>query len=182
MPIPSLASATSLRNPGSTAVRINSSLLATSSMTGPIFVDTNVLVYVRDRTDPEKQRRAAEWMAALWDGGAGRLSLQVLQEYYVTLTRKLDPPRSRDEARDDVGTLGAWKPLPISPAVLEAAWDVEDRYGISFWDALIVGAAHHLGCAWLLSEDLQDGQEILGIRVVNPFRHRPDTVLGGRSP
>jgi predicted nucleic acid-binding protein len=148
-------------------------------MIGPIFVDTNVLVYVRDRTDPDKQRRAAEWMAALWDDGAGRLSSQVLQEYYVTLTRKLDPPRIREEARDDVGALGAWNPLPISPAVLETAWDVEDRYGISFWDALIVGAAHHLGCSWLLSEDLQDGQDILGIRVMNPFQHRPDEVLGG---
>ena len=68
-------------------------------MSGSVFVDTNVLVYARDRTDEDKQRRALEWMTALWDEARGRTSVQVLQEYYVTLTRKLDPPRSAEEAR-----------------------------------------------------------------------------------
>jgi predicted nucleic acid-binding protein len=69
-------------------------------MSGTVFVDTNVLVYVRDRTDEEKQRRAAEWMAALWDSRLGRLSIQVLQEYYITLTQKLDPPRTVEETHE----------------------------------------------------------------------------------
>ncbi|MEX2471317.1 MAG: PIN domain-containing protein [Gemmatimonadota bacterium] len=138
-----------------------------------------MLVYVRDATEPDKQRRAAEWMAALWETRAGRLSTQVLQEYYVTLTRKLDPPRSRDEAREDVGALRAWQPLSVDDEVMELAWDVEDRWGLSWWDALIVAAAARSGCGWLLTEDLQDGQEILGLRVVNPFRTDPAAVLEG---
>lgn len=147
-------------------------------MSATVFVDTNVLVYVRDRTDEAKQRRAAEWMAALWDRRAGRLSVQVLQEYYVTLTRKLDPPRSREEAREDVGSLRAWAPHAADELVMELAWDIEDRFGFSWWDALIVAAAVRAGCGWLLTEDLQDGQEILGVRIISPFTHAPVEVLG----
>lgn len=142
-------------------------------MSGTVFVDTNVLVYVRDRTDEGKQRRAAEWMAALWDESRGRISVQVLQEYYVTLTRKLDPPRSREEARDDVASLSTWNPVLLDAAVMERAWEVEDRYGLSWWDALIVGAALAAECRWLLTEDLQDGQDFFGLTVVNPFRCAP---------
>ncbi len=145
-------------------------------MTDPVFVDTNVLVYVRDRADEAKQRRAAEWMAALWDERTGRLSTQVLQEYYVTLTRKLDPPRSRAEAREDVAALEAWAPRPPDHETFEMAWEVEDRFGLSWWDALIVAAARRAGCSWLLTEDLQDGQEILGIRVIDPFEHAPEDI------
>jgi len=147
-------------------------------MSATVFVDTNVLVYVRDRTDEGKQRRAAEWMAALWDEDAGRLSSQVLHEYYVTLTRKLDPVRSRAEAREDVGSLRAWTPLAVDHEVMESAWDVEDRYGLSWWDALIVAAALRARCSWLLTEDLQDGQEYFGIKVISPFTHRPEEILG----
>jgi predicted nucleic acid-binding protein len=147
-------------------------------MSATVFVDTNVLVYVRDRTDEAKQRRAAEWMAALWDEGVGRLSSQVLHEYYVTLTRKLDPARTRAEAREDVGSLRAWAPLAIDHVVMESAWDVEDRFGLSWWDALIVAAAMRAGCSWLLTEDLRDGQEFFGIKVISPFTHRPEEILG----
>ena len=145
-------------------------------MTDPVFVDTNVLVYVRDATDPEKQRRAAEWVAALWDDRTGRLSPQVLQEYYVTLTRKLEPTRSREEAREDVTSLAAWGPVPPDHDTFEIAWRVEDRFGLSWWDALIVAAALRAECPWLLSEDLQDGLEIFGVKVIDPFTHRPEEV------
>ncbi len=142
-----------------------------------VFVDTNVLVYVRDRTDGEKQRRAAEWMAALWDSRRGRLSVQVVQEYYVTLTGKLDPPRSVEEAREDVLSLQAWEPIVIDSGLLEDGWDFQERFGLSWWDALIVAAAHRSGSRWLLTEDLQDGQDILGLTVVNPFSHTPEAIL-----
>lgn len=148
-------------------------------MSGTVFVDTNVLVYARDRADEAKQRRATEWMAALWDGANGRLSVQVLQEYYVTLTRKLDPPRARDEARDDVLSLGTWNPVIPDAAVMERAWDVEDRYGLSWWDSLIVAAALSAGCRWLLTEDLQDGQDFFGLTVVDPCKHLPAEILVG---
>lgn len=146
-------------------------------MTGPIFVDTNVLVYVRDRTDEVKQRLAAEWMAVVWDLRLGRVSYQVLQEYYVTATKKLDPPRSVHDVREDVTALRSWAPVVTDYPVMERAWQVQDRYGLSWWDSLIVGAALVAECAYLLTEDLQDGQEIDGLTVIDPFRHSAEEVL-----
>jgi len=142
-------------------------------MEGPVFVDTNVLVYHRDSTEPAKQRRAAEWMARLWDEGTGRVSVQVLHEYYVTVTRKLDPGLPQEEAREDIAALRAWNPLSPDAEILEYAWAVQDRYGLSFWDAMIVAAARRLGCAVLLTEDLQDGQDLDGLLVRSPFTLDP---------
>jgi predicted nucleic acid-binding protein len=147
-------------------------------MSAPVFVDTNVLVYVRDRTEEEKQRRAAEWIARLWDTRLGRLSTQVLQEYYVTVTAKLSPPRTREEAREDVISLTAWSPAQMDVRVIERAWSLEDRYSFSWWDALIVASGLVGRCAYLLSEDLQDGQVIDGMRIISPFTHEPESVLG----
>ena len=142
-----------------------------------VFVDTNVLVYVRDRSEPEKQRRAAEWIAGLWDTGLGRLSYQVLQEYYVTLTTKLDPPRSTEDARNDVGALRAWKPVGIDHQTIERAWEVQDRYGYSWWDALIVAAALQSGSRYLLTEDLQAGQVIDTMTIVSPFERDTEEIF-----
>ena len=147
-------------------------------MSVTVFVDTNVLVYLRDRSEDEKQRRAAEWMALLWELRIGRLSTQVLQEYYVQVTRKLDPPRTTEEAREDVLALGVWRPTVIDLQVMERAWTVQDRFGFSWWDALIVAAALAGSCRYLLTEDLQDGQEVEGLRIVSPFAHEPEVVLG----
>jgi predicted nucleic acid-binding protein len=148
-------------------------------MTARVFVDTNVIVYARDRTDEEKHRRALEWLAVLWDERAGRLSWQVLQEYYVTATRKLRPPRDTTDAREDVASLVTWQPIPVDVSVMDGAWAVEDRFGLSWWDALIVAAAQAGGCTHLLTEDLQDGQSFGDVLVVNPFVNAPDEVLGG---
>ena len=147
-------------------------------MTAPVFVDTNVLVYARDRTDPVKHRYARAWLELLWKRGLGRLSQQVLNEYYITVTRKLDPGLSRAEAREEVGLLSLWLQEPGVPALQEAAWAVEDRYGLSWWDALIVGAAQLGGCAILLTEDLQDGLAAGGVQIVDPFRHEPAEYVG----
>ena len=148
-------------------------------MTDTVFVDTNVLVYVRDASEGEKQRRAAAWLAALWESRRGRLSHQVLQEYYVTATAELDPPRDPEDVREDVWALRAWKPLPADYETMEAAWALQDRFGTSWWDALIVAAAARSGSRWLLTEDLQDGQDFQGVTVVDPFRHAPEEILGG---
>jgi predicted nucleic acid-binding protein len=142
-------------------------------MRGPVFVDTNVLVYVRDATDPSKQARAAEWMAWLWASRQGRLSLQVLQEYYVTVTRKLRPGMDPEDARDDVSALRAWRPLAPDGDLLDEAWRLEDGMGIGFWDALVVAAAQRLGCELLLTEDLQDGRRIGGVEIRSPFTLSP---------
>lgn len=141
-------------------------------MSGEVFVDTNVLVYARDASEPEKQRQAAGWMDHLWRAGTGRLSFQVLQEFYVTVTQKLKPGLPPDRARRDVRSLLAWRPVAADPHLIEGAWAIQDRYSISWWDALIVSAAQIAGCRYLLSEDLQ-GQDFARLRVIHPFLQTP---------
>lgn len=142
-------------------------------MSAPTFVDTNVLVYSLDAGAGEKQSRAAAWMESLWRSGDGRVSSQVLHEFYVTVTRKLRPGLGRESAQAAIRDFTAWRPVPLDEAVLERAWHVEERYGFAFWDALIVAAAQAAGCGSLLTEDLQDGQRVEELTIVNPFLHPP---------
>lgn len=148
-------------------------------MTAPHFVDTNLLVYCRDDTEPAKRDRALQIMRLLWETRRGRLSHQVLAEFYNTVTRKLSPGLPREEAAADVRSLLAWNPLPPGAAVLEKAWQIEERLRLSWWDSLVAASALILGCATLLSEDLQDGLRIEGLRVVNPFSPEFDLALLG---
>ena len=146
-------------------------------VTAPCFVDTNVLVYARDASEPEKQRAAERWLGLLWASRAGRVSAQVLNEYYVVVTEKLSPGLERELARADVRSLMAWAPVSTDRLVIEGAWTVQDRFGLAWWDSLVVSAAQVAGCAWLLTEDLNDDQLLGGVRVVNPFRTDPESVL-----
>jgi predicted nucleic acid-binding protein len=145
-------------------------------MTAPVFVDTNVLVYSRDARDAAKHERAREWVEFLWDTKRGRVSRQVLHEYYVTVTRKLRPGLPVEEARSDVRTLFHWLTAVDPEVLIESAWSFQDRCSLSFWDALILGAAQSMGCSFLLSEALPAGQELEGIRVVSPFATRPSEL------
>ena len=138
-------------------------------MTGPLFVDTNVVVYRYDAREPEKQRRADDWLKMLWKRRSGRLSFQVLQECYVTLTRKLKPAMATADAQRVVRALAAWRPVPVDLPILERAWLLQGRFSLSWWDALIVASAQVSECRVLLTEDLQHGQEFDMIRVVDPF-------------
>ena len=138
-------------------------------MTGPVFVDTNVVVYRYDARAPEKQSRADDWLKMLWNCRSGRLSFQVLQECYATLTRKLKPAMATADAQRVVRALAAWRPVPVDLPVLERAWLLQGRFSLSWWDALIVAAAQASECRVLLTEDLQHGQEFDMIRVVDPF-------------
>lgn len=115
-------------------------------------------------------------MAALWNTRRGRLSWQVLREYYVTMTRKLDRPRDPTRVRDDVLALRSWNPGTTDFEAMELAWAVQDRYGLCWWDALIVAAGLRSGSRWLLTEDLQDGQDLMGITVMSPFARAPDPI------
>jgi predicted nucleic acid-binding protein len=133
------------------------------------FVDTNVLVYARDPRDPHKQRVAADLMAQLWQSRSGRSSIQVLNEYYATITRKVGTRVDSDDAWDDVLILMTWNPQPIDRTVLIAAREIERRYRISWWDATIVAAAQAQRCTVLLSEDFQDGMSFGQLKVRNPF-------------
>jgi predicted nucleic acid-binding protein len=97
-------------------------------MSVKVFVDTNILVYARDAPEPDKQARAADWMATLWKGRVGRLSYQLLQEFYLTVTGKLLPGLDNELARRDVRALWAWQPIATDFRVLEGAWLLQDRY------------------------------------------------------
>ena len=139
----------------------------------PVFVDTNVLVYARDAAATTKQPQAHAWLEHLWRGRTGRLSFQVLQEFYVTVTRKLDPGLTPSDAQAEIRNLLAWRPVPVDAEVVESAWVLEARYSLSFWDALILAAARAAGCERVLSEDLAEGAVYDGVEVVNPFTSAP---------
>ncbi len=139
----------------------------------PIFVDTNVLVYARDAGEPDKQPQALAWVEHLWRTRQGRISFQVLQEFYVTVTRKLDPGMAADEAQAEIRNLLAWQPVAVDRAMMESAWAIEARHSLSFWDALIVAAAGVADCDQVLSEDMADGGIYDHVQVVNPFTHSP---------
>lgn len=138
-----------------------------------VFVDTNVLVYARDSREPPKQQRAEEWLAHLWRHRIGRLSLQVLQEYYISVTQKLKPGMERDAARRDVRDLWHWVPASSAVGLLEAAWTAQDEFRLSWWDALILASARLSGCETLLSEDFQHGQQFGTVRIASPFKATP---------
>ena len=134
-----------------------------------IFVDTNVFIYARQANEPAKRPLAQAWLDNLWREQSGRTSMQVLSEYYVNVTRKIDPPREAHDAWDDVRALMTWNPVPMDRALLEAGRNVEARYRLSWWDSLIVAAAQVQGCTLLLTEDLQDGASYGGVTVRSPF-------------
>jgi predicted nucleic acid-binding protein len=145
-------------------------------MAAKVFVDTTVLVYSRDASEPQKQEQAMSWMAYLWRTRAGRLSFQVLQEFYVTVTEKLDPGLERESARSDVRSLVPWRPISVDTRVMEGAWLIQDRYQISWWDSLIVAAAQVGDCSYLLTEDLEEGLKFDGVQVINPFVSTPELL------
>jgi len=146
-------------------------------MSALCFVDTNVLVYSRDSSEPDKQPRAHEWLTALWTCRCGRTGIQVLNEYYVTVTQKLKPGLTEEEAWQDVNDLLAWQPVVMDVRLMRRAQTSSQQFTLSWWDALIVAAAQTCACRYLLTEDLQDGQDLDGTQVVNPFRHKPDDIL-----
>lgn len=131
------------------------------------FFDTNVLVYSDDKSAPAKQRRALQLVAEHRLAKTGVVSLQILQEYFVTVTRKLQVDAAI--ARRKVELLGEFDLVSPGLADILAAIDLHRLHAISFWDALVVRSAKEAGCAILFSEDMQHGQDIEGITIVNPF-------------
>jgi predicted nucleic acid-binding protein len=150
-------------------------------MSLPFLVDANVLVYAEDAGEPEKGTRALEWLDALWASELGRVSTQVLNEYYVTVTRKLTHGLTQGDARAKVRRYQLWKPWQIDHQTVETAWGIEARFGVHYWDALIVAAAQHAGCRYVLTEDLQHGQQIGAVTVINPFTAQPQEVLAANA-
>jgi len=139
-------------------------------MSGKAFVDTNVLVYAHDRRAAIKQGRSQELLARLWTEKKGVISTQVLQEFCVSVRRKFIQPLSLDETRAAIRAYRQWHVAVNSADSVLRALEIEQRYQLSFWDALIVEAAGSAGCEVLYSEDLSHGQEYEGVLVVNPFQ------------
>jgi len=142
--------------------------LAINCMSDKIFVDTNVLIYAHDVDAGEKHQRAKEVLRALWSDRGGVLSPQVLQEFYVNVTRKIPLPLASAAARSVVSSYANWC-IETSAAEVSAAFQIENEARIGFWDALIVAAARKSGATHILSEDLNHKQIIAGIRIENPF-------------
>jgi len=144
------------------------------------FVDSNVLLYYVDPVDTEKQARAAEWLNYLWLNGVGRLSWQVLHEFYWNAVRKMRLETGK--AREMVQDLAHWKPVDTSLGLMQQAWRWADLAQLPYWDALILAAAERTGARYLLSEDFQPDHKFDDIRVVNPFKKPPSDFAPLSTP
>jgi len=134
-----------------------------------IFVDTNILVYAHDLDAGDKHEEAQRIVSELWETKNGVLSTQVIQELYVTLTKKVLHPIEKVTARRILQRYFTWQVIINDPAIIMRASDIEEAYKLSFLDALIVSAAYAKNVTTILTEDLNHGQYIEGILIQNPF-------------
>lgn len=134
------------------------------------FLDTNILVYAYDRSAGQKHNQAGQLVKACWENENGCLSIQVLQEFYVTVTRKIASPLDLQTARQIVADLAQWRLHTPKANDLLQAIDLQSNYQLSFWDAQVVQSAASLGCKQLISEDLNHGQAYGEVQVINPFK------------
>jgi predicted nucleic acid-binding protein len=141
-------------------------------MSARIFVDTNILIYAHDVDAGAKHQVAKNVLRELWSQRSGVLSMQVLQEFYVNVTRKIASPLSKDVARLVVNSYSVWC-IETTPAEITTAFRIEDESRIGFWDALIVASAAKCGALRILSEDLNAKQVVAGVRIENPFAVLP---------
>lgn len=133
------------------------------------FIDTNILVYAYDITAGEKHEQAKRLIIDLWNSRKGCLSIQVFQEFYVTIVKKVASPIKPEDVYRIISDLGLWSThVPTVEDVLEAI-DIQQRNNLSFWDSLIVCSANRMRCDVIYSEDLNNGQVYEGVKVINPF-------------
>jgi predicted nucleic acid-binding protein len=138
-------------------------------MTQKYFVDTNILIYAHDQSAGEKHNRARQLIERLWASGEGVLSTQVLQELCINLRRRVARPPSVEEVRQLIQDYLSWEVIVNKPESVLQALEIEVRYKVSFWDALVLQAAESSGATILYSEDLSAGQHYGSIQVVNPL-------------
>ena len=138
-------------------------------MSGKVFVDTNILIYAHDLDAGQRNALSADILRDLWENRVGIISTQVLQEFYVNVTRKIENPLPKSKARGIIESYLAW-PVELNDAkTVLAASEIEERHMLSFWDALIVASARNADAEKILTEDLNHGQQIEGILIENPF-------------
>lgn len=150
-------------------------------MSDKYFVDTNILVYAHDRSTGAKHQRAQKLLERLWDSGQGVLSTQVLQELCINLRRKAGNPLPFEEVRRLIREYSTWEVVTNTPESVLRALEIEMRYKISFWDALILQAAEDAGASILYSEDLAAGQSYGAVHVVNPLAEPAAPARGSSS-
>ena len=138
-----------------------------------VFVDTNVHLYTKDARDAAKQIRANEWLTWCWTQRTGRISTQVLNEYYNNAVTKFKAVVTLEKAREQVRMLRLWQPPHLDTYTVDGAWAMQDKYKLSYWDALIMSSAQQQGCSYLLSEDMQHLQTYDTVQVINPFLMTP---------
>ena len=140
-----------------------------SELRGLQFVDTNILIYAHDRSAGQKHSRARNLLRELWQSGDGCLSIQVLQEFFVNVTRKVARPLAPEAAAQIIADLSVWHVhRPGVEDILDAI-RLQGRYQVSFWDAMIVASAIQSGCQTIWSEDLNSGQVYEDVTVLSPF-------------
>lgn len=137
-------------------------------MSGKAFVDTNVLMYAHDIAGGAKHQIANTVLRKLWRERTGVISVQVLQEFYINVTRKIPVPLSKEAARQIVASYAIWC-TETTAAEISAAFRIEDESQLGFWGALIVSSAAKSGASRILSEDFNAGQRIAGLVIENPF-------------
>ena len=135
-----------------------------------VFIDTNVIVYAYDISAGEKHSKAVEIINGLWDTGSGITSTQVLQEFFVNVTRKITKPLDAVTAKEIVKDFLKWKTVIVDGEIIMDAIDIHSAYKYSFWDSVIIASAVGGGAGTLFSEDLSDKQTIKGIVIRNPFK------------
>ncbi|MDQ2859921.1 MAG: PIN domain-containing protein [Pseudomonadota bacterium] len=143
-----------------------------------VFVDSTTLLYTLDPTDVRKRAGCVLWLKTLRLSGALTMSPQVLNETYSVVMRKPAFGMARAGIRTHLSDYAAWVTAPLNVEVLVAGWRLQDRFRVPFWDCLLLASANAAGCAFFLSEDLNDGKVYGEVRVIDPFRHAPADVLG----
>ena len=139
-------------------------------MTDNIFIDTNILVYAHDTTAGEKYTRARDLFLELWENRNGCLSIQVLQEFYLTVTQKVSSPMDYSKAVGIIRSLSYWHVHEPRTGDIVRAVELQHRYQVAFWDAMIIQSAAQLGCRMIWSEDLDPGQDYAGVKALNPLK------------
>lgn len=133
------------------------------------FVDSNIVVYAHDQSAGDKQRIAQQLIRSLWESRNGCISIQVMQEFYLTVTQKVPLPLEASLVAGVIEDLSTWRVHEPRARDVREAINIQQRYQISFWDAMIIQSAVQLGCQVIWSEDLISDQAIEGIRLINPF-------------
>lgn len=140
-----------------------------NSMSGKVFLDTNILVYAHDLDAGKKHELALKIVKDMWDKRTGVMSTQVLQEFYMTVTKKIGNPIHPLEAREIIRSYACWEIMENTVTSVIRASEIEEKHHISFWDALVVVSAYNSKVDKILTEDLNSGQIFEGILIENPF-------------